>query len=73
MAKRQITTLCTQDFDQILACCVEMGNQVSYAQELKELMEQQGVADTNSFKTLHPFINQEGFPQGEDDYNSILL
>jgi len=27
-------------------------------------MEHQGVAASSSLKTLHPFINQEGFPTG---------
>ena len=64
MANRQTTILSTQDCDQALTCCVKMVQQVSYAQEVKELMEQQGVAATSSLKTLHPFINQEGFSTG---------
>ena len=50
-----------------------MAQQISYAQEVKELMEQQRVAATSSLKTLHPFINQEGLPTGEDEYNSIVV
>jgi len=41
-----------------------MVHQISYAQEVKEFMEQEGVAATNSLKTSHPFVNQEGFPIG---------
>jgi hypothetical protein len=37
-----------------------MVQQISYAQEIEELMEQQEVTATNSLKTLHSFINQEG-------------
>jgi len=37
-----------------------MVQQISYAQEIKDLMEQQEVAATCSLKTLHPFIDQEG-------------
>jgi len=37
-----------------------MVQQISYAQEIKDLMEQQEVAATSSLKTLHPFIDQEG-------------
>jgi hypothetical protein len=33
---------------------------MSYAQEIKDLMEQQEVAATSSLKTMHPFIDQEG-------------
>jgi len=64
MANKQTTILSTQDRNQALTCCVKMVQQISYAQEVKELMEQQGVAATSSLKTLHPFINQEGFPTG---------
>ena len=64
MANRQTTTLFTQDLDQALTCCVKMVKQISYAQEVKELMDQQGVAVTSSLKTLHPSINQEGFLTG---------
>ena len=49
-----------QDLDQALTCCVKMVQQISYAQELKDLMEIQEVGVTSSLKTLHPFIDQEG-------------
>jgi hypothetical protein len=39
---------------------VKRVQQISYAQEFKDLMEQQEVATTSSLKTLHPFIDQEG-------------
>jgi hypothetical protein len=39
---------------------VKTVQQISYAQESKDLMEQQEVATTSSLKTLHPFIDQEG-------------
>ena len=47
-ANRHTTTLSTQDLDQVLTCCVKMVQQISYAQEMKEVMEQQGVAATRS-------------------------
>jgi len=34
--------------------------QISYAQQMNDLMEQQEVASASSVKTLHPFIDQEG-------------
>jgi hypothetical protein len=37
-----------------------MVQQISFAQEVKDLMEHQEVAATSSLKTLHPFIDQEG-------------
>jgi len=37
-----------------------MVEEISYAQEMKNLMEQQGVSATSSLKTLHPFIDKEG-------------
>jgi hypothetical protein len=37
-----------------------MVQQISYAQEIEDLMEYQEVAATSSLKTLHPFIDQEG-------------
>ena len=37
-----------------------MVQQISYAQEVNNLMEQQKVTTTNSLKTLHPFIHREG-------------
>jgi hypothetical protein len=52
----QTATLTTQDLDQALTCCVEMVQQISYAQEIKDLTEHQ-VATTSSLKTLHPFID----------------
>jgi len=36
-----------------------MAQQISYAQEIKDLMEHQEIAATSSLKTLHPFIDQE--------------
>ena len=60
MANRQATTLSTQDLDQALTCCVKMVQQNSFAQEIKDLMEQQEVASSSSLKTLHPFIDKEG-------------
>jgi len=60
-ASRRSTTISTQDLDQALICCVKMVQQISYAQEMKDLMEQQEVIATSSLKTLHPFIDKEGF------------
>jgi hypothetical protein len=37
-----------------------MVQQISYAQEFKDLMEHQDVAATCSLKILHPFIDPEG-------------
>jgi hypothetical protein len=37
-----------------------MVQQISYAQEIKDLTKQQEVATTSSLKTLYPFIDQEG-------------
>ena len=37
-----------------------MVQQISYTQEMKDLMEQKEVASSNSIETLHPFIDQEG-------------
>jgi hypothetical protein len=59
-ANMQTATLTTQDLDQALTCCVKIVQQISYAQEIKDLMEQQEVATTSSLKTLHPFIDQKG-------------
>jgi hypothetical protein len=59
-ANKQTTTLTTQELDQALTCRVKMVQQISYAQEIKQLMEQQEVTSTSSLKTLHPFIDQEG-------------
>jgi len=59
-ANRQSTILSTQDLDQALTCCVKMVQQISYAQEMKNLMEQQEVAASSSLKTLHPFMDKEG-------------
>ena len=47
-ANRQPTTLSTQDLDQALTCCVKMVQKISYAQEMKELTEQHGVAAPSS-------------------------
>ena len=43
---------------------MKMVQQISYAQEIKDLMEHQEVAATSSLKTLHPFIDQEGLLRG---------
>jgi len=37
-----------------------MVQQISYTQEMKDLMEKQEVASTSSLKTLHPYIDKEG-------------
>jgi len=37
-----------------------MVQQISYAQEIRNVMEQQEVAASSSLKTLHPFIDKEG-------------
>jgi len=37
-----------------------MVQQISYAQEIRNLMEKQEVAASSSLKTLHPFIDKEG-------------
>jgi len=37
-----------------------MIQQISYAQEMKDLMEQQEVTASSSLKTLHPFIDKKG-------------
>ena len=37
-----------------------MLQQISYTQEMKDLMEQQEVVSTSSLKTMYPFIDQEG-------------
>jgi hypothetical protein len=60
-ANRQTTTLTTQDLDQALTCCVKMVQQISFAPEIKDLTERKEVASTCSLKTLHPFIDREGF------------
>jgi len=59
-ANRQSTILSTQDLDQALTCCVKMVKQISYAQEMRNLMEKQEVAASSYLKTLHPFIDKEG-------------
>jgi hypothetical protein len=51
------TTLTTQELNQALTCCVKIVQQISYAQEKRELMEQQEVTSTNSLRTLHPFVD----------------
>jgi NAD dependent epimerase/dehydratase family enzyme len=51
-ANKKTTTLTTQELDQALNCCVKMVQQISYAQEIKQLMEQQEVTSTSSLKTL---------------------
>jgi len=59
-ANRRSSTLSTQDLDQTLTCCVKMAQQISYAEEMKDLMEKQEVAASSSLKRLHPFIDKEG-------------
>ena len=58
-ANRQSTTLPTQDLDLAPTCCVKMVQQISYAQEIKELGEKQEVAVNSSLKTTHPFLDKE--------------
>jgi len=59
-ANRHLTTLSTQELDHALSFCENLVQQISYVQELKDLMEQQEIATTSSIKTLHPFIDKEG-------------
>jgi len=58
-ANMKSTILSTQDLDQALTCCVKMVQQISYVQEMRNLIEQQEVAASSSLKTLHPFIDKE--------------
>jgi len=58
-ANSQSSILSTQVLDQALTFCVKMVQEISYAQEMKKLMEKQEVAASNSLKTLHPFIDKE--------------
>jgi len=58
---KQTATLSTQDLDQALICSVKMVQQISYTQEMTDLMEQQEVASKFSLKTIHPFVDQEVF------------
>jgi hypothetical protein len=37
-----------------------MAQQISYAQEIKDLIERQEVAATSFLKTLHSFVDKEG-------------
>ena len=60
-ANRQSTILPTQDFNQALTCCVKMVQQISYTQEISNLIEQQEFAASSSLKALHSFIDKEGF------------
>jgi hypothetical protein len=41
-----------------------MIQQISYAKEMKDLMQNQEFAATSSLKTLHPFSDQEGLRLG---------
>jgi hypothetical protein len=59
-ANRQTAILTTQELDRALTCCMKMVQQISYAQEIKDLMEHQEVAATSYLNSLHPFIDQEG-------------
>jgi hypothetical protein len=59
-ANKQTSTLNTQELNQGLMCCVKMVQQISYSQEIKQMMEQQAFISTSSLKTLHAFIDQEG-------------
>jgi len=69
-ANRRSTTLSIYDLDQALTCCVKIVQQISYAQQMKNLMEQQEVATNNSLKTLHPFIDKESLLRVGDDYDN---
>jgi hypothetical protein len=60
-AKRHPTSLSTQDLDQALTCCVKLVQQIPYAQEMKNLMEQEEFAASRSLKTIHSLINKELF------------
>jgi hypothetical protein len=59
-ANRHSATFTIKDLEQALTCCVKMSQQISYSQEIKDLMEEQEVATTSFLKTLHLFIDQEG-------------
>jgi len=53
-----------------LICCFKIVQQFSYAQKIRNVMEQQEVATSSSLKTLHPFIDKEGFSEWEEDYSN---
>jgi len=60
-ANKKSTILSTQDFDKAQTCCLKMVQIIYYAQEMRNLMEQEVIA-SNSPKTLHSFIDKEGLP-----------
>ena len=59
-ANRKSTILSTQDLEQALISCVKIVQQIPYAQEMRNLMEQQEISGSTSLKTLLPFIDKEG-------------
>jgi len=58
--QQEINYAVHKDLDQALTCCVKMVQQISYAKEMRNLMEKQEFAARSSLKTLHPFIDKEG-------------
>jgi len=58
-ANRQSTILSTQGIGQTLVCCVKIVQQISYAHEIRNLMEQQEVSASISLKKLPLFIDKE--------------
>ena len=54
------TPLTTHELQEVLTCCIKLVQGITYSKELRELSEQQEVAKTSNFKSLYPFIDQEG-------------
>jgi len=47
-----------------------MVQQISYAQGIRNLMEQQEVAASSSIKTLHPLIDKDGILRVGEVYSN---
>jgi hypothetical protein len=53
------TTLSNSTLGRVV-CCVKTVQQITYAQEVTDLLKSQEVSTTSSLKLLHPFIDKEG-------------
>ena len=69
-ANRQTSILFTEDLDQDLHCCVKMVKQISYTQEMKNLMKQQQFLSSSSLKTLQYSQITKFFSDWEEGYSN---
>jgi len=69
-ANRKTTILTTQDLDQALACCIKMVQQISYAQDMRNLKENNRLQPAILSRDCTTSLIRKFFSDWEEDYSN---